>query len=67
MAEEPRRLRYVGPHVAVEVPSLGATVERNHQIAVDDPAIAAALLDQEDWREVGAAKEPDKAEKKEAS
>lgn len=63
MAGKGRVLRYVGPHVAVEVPDLGATVERNHQITVDDPAIAAALLDQDDWREVGAAKEPDKAEK----
>lgn len=48
------KLRYVGPFPAVDVPALGKRVERNHQIAVEDQALAASLLAQSDWEEVGA-------------
>lgn len=58
MAEkEPRTLRYVGPLRAVTVPALGADgreIRRNHQVKVADPAVAASLLAQADWEEVGA-------------
>lgn len=54
-----RKLRYVGPHKAVSVPALGegVTVKRNHQVTVEDAAIATSLLEQrENWREVGGTK-----------
>lgn len=55
MAEKaPRRLRYVGPFGAVDVPALGKRVRRNHQVEVEDAALAKALLQQDTWEEVGA-------------
>ena len=51
---EAKRLRYVGPFRAVDVPALGTTVKRNHQVEIEDKAVAAALLAQADWEEVGA-------------
>lgn len=55
----PRKLRYVGPHKAVELRMLETTVLRNHQIEIADSALADALLAQgENWKEVGAASTP---------
>ena len=51
---EARKIRYVGAHAEVYVPALGQSVRRNHQISVDDAALAAALLEQSGWEEVGA-------------
>lgn len=53
MANEAKTLRYIGPFKAVTVPALGERVEHGHQVDVEDAAIAAALLDQDDWEEVG--------------
>lgn len=54
-----RKLRYVGPHVGVEIPALETTVLRNHQIEVADSVLADSLLEQTDnWKEVGAASKP---------
>ncbi|MEV5538478.1 hypothetical protein AB0L13_16605 [Saccharopolyspora shandongensis] len=39
------RIRYIGPFVAVDVPSLGITAERDVPIEVPDSA-AARLLEQ---------------------
>lgn len=47
------KIRYVGPHGAVDVPALGKTVRRGQQVEVEDKAVAASLLRQEDWEEVG--------------
>lgn len=54
MAE--RKFRYVGPHTAVSVPDLGVTVKRNHQVPVEDKAVADSFADQADWEEVGISK-----------
>lgn len=52
MAKE-RTLKYIGPHVAVDVPALGRTVARGDTVTVDDAALAKALLAQgENWEEV---------------
>jgi hypothetical protein len=51
---EPRKLRYVGPHDEVAVPALGKSVRRNHQVEVEDAAVAKSLLAQDTWEEVGA-------------
>lgn len=51
---EATKIRYVGPFRAVDVPALGTTVRRNHQVEIEDPAVAKALLAQSDWEEVGA-------------
>lgn len=53
---EPTKIRYVGGFDAVDVPALGQTVKRNHQVAVDDKTLAASLLEQSDWEEVGVPK-----------
>lgn len=53
-ATKATKLRYVGPFDAVDVPALRKTVKRNHQIEVEDKAVAASLLEQSDWEEVGA-------------
>lgn len=51
-----KTLKYVGPHVAVDVPALRQTVARGATVTVDDAALAKALLDQADnWQEVKAA------------
>lgn len=51
MAKE-RTLKYIGPHVAVDVPALGQTVVRGDTVTVDDAALAKALLAQgENWEE----------------
>jgi hypothetical protein len=51
---EAKKLRYVGPHDEVAVPALGKSVRRNHQVEVEDAALAKSLLAQADWEEVGA-------------
>lgn len=60
---EARKFRYVGPHTAVYVPDLGVTVKRNHQVPVEDKAVADSFAAQGDWEEVGKPKAP--AEKEE--
>lgn len=62
---EARKIRYVGPFDAVDVPALRATVKRNHQVEVADRAIADSLLAQADWEEVGAKAAAKKAEPEE--
>ena len=57
---EARKLRYVGPFDAVDVPAIRATVKRNHQVEVADRAIADSLLAQADWEEVGTPKSQQK-------
>ena len=58
---EGTKIRYVGAHKAIEIPALGIAVARGHQITVDDPALAASLLAQEEnWRAVGAGKQESK-------
>lgn len=54
MAAKERRFRYAGPHDEVYVPALGKGVKRNHQLAVDDAAVADSLAQQADWKEIGA-------------
>lgn len=49
-------LRYIGPFQAVTVPALGERVEQGHQVKVEDADLAALLLDQDDWEEVGSPK-----------
>lgn len=49
---EATKLRYIGPFRSLDVPGLG-TVQRNHQIPVEDATLAQSLLDQADWEEVG--------------
>ncbi|MGN6811854.1 MAG: hypothetical protein ACTHMP_13365 [Thermomicrobiales bacterium] len=58
MAEqETAKVRYVGPHLAVEVPALGRIVERGE--AVEVPLdLAAALTLQADWQAVGKSADP---------
>lgn len=51
---EAQKLRYIGPIDELTIPALGVSVKRNHQLAVEDPGIAAALLEQADWEAVGA-------------
>lgn len=51
---EAKKIRYVGPFRAVDVPALGTTVRRNHQVEIEDQALAKSLLAQSDWEEVGA-------------
>lgn len=57
------RIKYVGPHDGVEVPSLGLTFTRGEPVEVDADA-AKSLLDQPDnYKSAGAdkpAKENDK-------
>jgi len=54
MAGKERNLRYVGPHVAVDVPALGQVVRRGETVTVDNAALAKGLLAQADnWQEVG--------------
>jgi hypothetical protein len=48
-----RTIKYIGGHDEVYVPLLGAAVERGGELEVDDPAIAASLLEQDDvWAPV---------------
>lgn len=51
---EGQKLRYVGPSRSVTIPALRTSVPRNHQVTVEDPALAASLLEQADWELVGA-------------
>lgn len=53
MAASGRTLKYIGPHVAVEVPALAQVVARGKTITVEDTALADALLAQEtNWQEI---------------
>lgn len=42
------RFRYVGPHQAVDLPTLGVTVERNHEIEVTGER-AKEFQARDDW------------------
>lgn len=54
MAGKERQIKYVGPHVAVDVPALGQVVKRGESVTVTDVALAKGLLAQADnWQEVG--------------
>lgn len=55
---EAKKIRYVGPFRSVDVAGLG-NVKRNHQVEVADQDLAASLLDQADWEEVGKTKKTD--------
>ncbi len=49
-----RTLRYIGPHVGVEIPALETTVARGAEIAIADTALAEGLLAQPgNWEVVG--------------
>jgi hypothetical protein len=50
------KVKYVGPSVAVDIPSLGLTVERDGIIDVDEGA-ATALALQADWEIVKSTKD----------
>jgi hypothetical protein len=52
------RVVYDGPLDAVEVPSLGAIVERGKSIEIDDQDTAEALAAQGDWHIRGAKNTP---------
>lgn len=55
--ETTAKVRYTGPHLAVEVPALGRVVERGE--AVEVPLdLAAALTLQADWQPVGKSAAP---------
>lgn len=45
------KFKYVGPHDAVDVPALGVTVERGHQVDATG-AVAQSLAAQADWQRV---------------
>lgn len=46
------KVRYIGPFDEVEVREFGIAVKRNHQAEIPD-GIAATLIEQADWEEVG--------------
>lgn len=45
------RFRYVGPHLAVDLPTLGVTVERNHELEVTGER-AQEFMKRDDWSRV---------------
>jgi hypothetical protein len=47
-----RTFKYVGPFDEVEIPALGLTVQRNHQVQVDDVDVADSLDAQDDWQHI---------------
>jgi hypothetical protein len=53
------RFRYVGPHAAVDIPALGVTVQRNHEVEVTGER-AQEFMKRDDWTRVDTpkAKEP---------
>lgn len=51
-----RKFKYVGPYDEVEIPAIGAVVQRNHQVEIHDPEVSKGLDGQADWEPVKAAK-----------
>lgn len=46
------RITYTGPYDEVDLPALGMTCKRGASITVDDPELAASLLEQDVWAPV---------------
>lgn len=45
------KIRYVGPHVQVQIAATGQTVDRGETVDVE-PDVAKALLKQSSWKKV---------------